>query len=89
MPDIIIIIAKILPGIPEGDMSPNPTVVMVTIVHQSEFIKLLKLVGSLDGEWKSPSKKKIPKPPKVHPISQNQTNLHQSSAPLFSTFSGV
>ena len=80
MPDIIIIIAKILPGIPAGDMSPNPTVVMVTIVHQSEFIKLLKLVASLDGEWKSPSKKKIPIPPNVHTENNATITLEMGSA---------
>ena len=47
MPDNIIKIAKILPGIVTGAISPYPTVVIVTIDHHKEFLIFLKAPGSI------------------------------------------
>tara|TARA_Y100000994_G_scaffold235319_1_gene224865 strand:- start:1245 stop:1511 length:267 start_codon:yes stop_codon:yes gene_type:complete len=47
IPKNIIITARILPLSEVGYISPYPTVVMVTIVHHRELLKLLNVSGSI------------------------------------------
>ena len=47
IPKNIIITARILPPDVVGAISPYPTVVIVTIVHHKEFLKLLNEPGSI------------------------------------------
>ena len=41
------ITARILPPVVVGDMSPYPTVVIVTMVHHNEFLKFENDPGSI------------------------------------------
>jgi len=47
IPKNIIITARILPPVVVGDISPYPTVVIVTMVHHSEFLKFENDPGSI------------------------------------------